>query len=96
MKRIADTSVLSYHEITETLGERQRVVYDLILRYPGRTDRELAKLALAGDPNQIRPRRTELVDRGVIEEAGKRRCEVTGKLAKTWRVRRHRDQLELW
>lgn len=95
-KRIAVTSVESYHEILETLGERQRLVYELIRRYPEHTDRELARLAGAGDPNAIRPRRTELLDKGVITEGGKRRCEVTGKLAKTWRITTRRDQLELW
>ncbi|WP_020613246.1 hypothetical protein [Sediminispirochaeta bajacaliforniensis] len=95
-KRIAVTSVESYHEILETLGERQHLVYELIRRYPEHTDRELAQLAGAGDPNQIRPRRTELLDKGVITESGKRRCEVTGKLAKTWRIVTQRDQLELW
>lgn len=86
----------SYHEILETLGERQRLVYELIRRYPEHTDRELAQLAGAGDPNQVRPRRSELSDKGLVAEAGKRRCEVTGKLAMTWRIVTHQDQLELW
>lgn len=95
-KRIAVTSVESYHEILETLGERQRLVYELIRSYPEHTDRELARIAGIADPNGIRPRRSELYHRGVVEEAGKRRCGVTGKLAKTWRITTRRDQLELW
>ncbi len=93
-KRITDTSVQSYREIRETLGDRQRQVYDLIQRHPNRTDRELASIAGVNDPNQIRPRRTELTDKGLIAEGGRRRCTVTGKVAKTWRITRH-EQLKL-
>jgi len=39
------------------------------------------------DVNSIRPRLTELLERGLIEPAGKRRCIVSGKTVHTWRVR---------
>lgn len=39
------------------------------------------------DVNSLRPRLTELVDHGLAESAGKRRCQVSGKVVHTWRVR---------
>lgn len=96
MKRVAGTSILSYQELKETLGERQRSVLDLIERFPCRTDRELAKIAGVADPNMIRPRRTELTRRGLVRESGRRRCDVSGKLAATWRVVYEHEQLDLF
>lgn len=39
------------------------------------------------DANSVRPRITALVDAGLVESAGKRRCQVSGKTVHTWRVR---------
>lgn len=95
-RNVADTSVMSLQDLADTLSDRRRAVYELIRRNPGRTDRELSREAGYADPNQLRPRRTELLDMGLIREAGKRRCEVTGKTATTWRITTRRDQLELF
>jgi hypothetical protein len=95
-RAVADTSVISYHDIHETLGEQQRFVLDLIAEHPYRTDRELARLAGVADPNVIRPRRCEITKRGRICEAGHRRCRVTGRLAATWRVVTRQEQLDLF
>lgn len=38
------------------------------------------------DANSVRPRITKLVDLGLVESAGQRRCEQSGKVAHTWRV----------
>lgn len=39
------------------------------------------------DVNSIRPRLNELVEQGLVESAGKRRCTVSGQTVHTWRVR---------
>lgn len=38
------------------------------------------------DINSLRPRLTALVESGLVESAGKRRCGVSGKTVHTWRV----------
>jgi len=82
-----DTSVISYHEISEAeLGGNQRLVYDVIKQHPGLTDRELTRELGVSDPNKVRPRRFELVERGLVVEAGRRICSVSGKQALTWKI----------
>lgn len=84
------TSLESYAQVE--LGEGQKIVYDALWEHTMRgvypTDRELTKSLNEGDPNKIRPRRFELMERGLIEEAGKRPCEITGRKALTWRIKR--------
>lgn len=95
-KAVRDTSVLSYEEIRESLGARQSYVLDLIELNPRRTDRELAEIAGTADPNMIRPRRSELVAKGLVIESGHRHCSVTGKLSTTWEAAGPSGQMELF
>jgi len=87
--RIRETSVESYLML-ERMGEMQRIVYHCILENTRRgiflTDREIAQELDYPDPNAVRPRRFELMDAGLITEAGKRECAVTHRLALTWRA----------
>ena len=85
---VQDTSKISYGQIKEAeLGERQRVVYDVIrtATVPV-TDREITRFLGYEDPNTVRPRRFELVSMGLVEEAGKRQCNVSRRRALTWRT----------
>lgn len=95
---IQRTSIESYYGEKKAgrLGERQRAVYELIKENPGHTDRELARILAAADPNTVRPRRYELVEKGLVIDAGKRKCRVTGKVAMTWRTRTGEIQQELF
>jgi hypothetical protein len=94
---VRDTSLESYDSIQESLGARQKVVYDAFkdlislwekskmhVKYP--TDMEVTKFLGFDDPNQVRPRRFELVKLGLLIEADKRKCLVTKRRAITWRV----------
>lgn len=99
---IQATSTAACHELKDDrkLGEGQQRVLALIERYPDRTDRELTRLYTSfhggsGDPNQVRPRRSELAAAGYIVSFGKRKCTVTGKTALTWRVKIWDPQLRL-
>ena len=82
------TSILSYQQLqSEGLGAKQREVYDTFLDSPTPlTDRETAKELNYADPNKVRPRRKELVDKGLVKEAGKRLCSVTGRYVITWTI----------
>jgi len=84
-----ETSLLAYGEIPN-LPEMQQKVFNAIIehnmegRYP--TDRELAKYLELSDPNNVRPRRFELMEAGLIIEAGKRKCTISDRTALTWKV----------
>ena len=100
---VRDTSAYALQQLRNDLqlGDRQRLVLDLIRDWPDSTDAELTKLLVkfhggSPDPNRIRPRRTELVKRGLVNASGKRRCSVTGRLAYTWRVVTHDPQGRLF
>jgi len=71
----------AFDSILPTLGERHR----RILHAYGaarRTDREILYMVtgkIDGDPNKVRPRITELVEMGVLEECGSRTDDLTGR-----------------
>jgi len=86
---VRKTSLQAWLEIP-ALGRMQLIVYKCILEHSRTgfylTDRELAKELGFSDPNNIRPRRYELMKMGVIVEAGKRPCSISHRIALTWRV----------
>jgi len=86
--RMRPTSLQAYGELPE-LGEMQRRVLNVIVEHAIKgehlTDREIARELGYGDPNKVRPRRFELMEMGLITEAGTRACRVSGRQALTWR-----------
>jgi len=88
MMSVRDTSVNTYREIIgeRTVAKTQRQVLRLIAERPGFTDREIAEMLGYKDPNNVRPRRKELLDAGLILESGKRRCGKSGRVAYTWKI----------
>ena len=68
-----------------TLNAMQRRVLELLLQNPhGLTDEE-QQAALAMNPSTQRPRRIELVQRGLVVEDGTRKAR-SGRMAVVWRV----------
>lgn len=85
---IQSTSLAAYQaEVKPTLGERQAQVLEYLRHWPSLTNTEISK-GLAIPINAITPRTNELVKRGLVEEAGKRPCQITGRTAIAWRVKR--------
>ena len=89
MTPVRDTSIEAYRYLQDTLGKRQLKVYEAIkrcyLNWGASTDREIATYLGWKDPNNVRPRRNELVEMGWVVEAGKRKCKVSGRTVWTWR-----------
>jgi hypothetical protein len=81
------TSIEAYHDIKPRLGELQKTVLVYVSAYPDLTDKELAEKAGKADPADIRRRRGELVDMGLVVCSGKRVCTISGKKAMTWKVK---------
>jgi transcription initiation factor IIE alpha subunit len=68
-----------------TLNEMQRRVLELLRENPhGMTDEEM-QLALGMNPSTQRPRRIELVRRGLVVECGTRRT-ASGRMASVWKA----------
>jgi hypothetical protein len=89
-----ETRRKSYHDVLETLGKRQRIVYEGLARFKhGVSAGELAKyLHLHGitkspDRNVVHPRLNELVKMQVVEVVGKHYCVVSGKQCSVYRVK---------
>lgn len=81
------TSIMSYYDL-EPLDVRaayKEILGALKLCGP-LTDRELALVMEATDPNKVRPRRNELVKIGLVESDGRRKCQITGRTSLVWRV----------
>lgn len=78
------TKLESFYSMDENdKGRMQQLIYGELMKSPG-TDSEIAKRLGFDDPNKVRPRRFELVEQGLIQEHGKRPCEVTGRKAIEW------------
>lgn len=68
-----------------TLNATQRRVLELLMSWPeGLTDEEM-QTRLGMNPSTQRPRRVELVRRGLVVEAGTRRT-TSGRLAVVWQA----------
>lgn len=83
-----DTSLAAYETYVEpTLGERQKVVYEVLEKHADLTNREIKEI-LGWEINTVTPRVYELRDRGLVFESSKRICKVTGRLAYAWSTKR--------
>ena len=84
---IRETSLDAYRALQDHLGEMQQKVLKVIVEHSSPlTDREIAQELGFADPNKVRPRRFELMQAGLIREAGERLCTVSRRRALTWRV----------
>lgn len=83
---VQETSLEAYEEIKPTLGEKQRMVLSLLEKtIKPMTNSEIAR-ALGWSINRVTPRVFELREKGVVAEAGKRPCTITGRNALTWKI----------
>lgn len=81
-----DTSRWAYDLATQNLGAKQKEVLDCVRFFPDATNAEIA--ARLGWPvNRVTPRCLELREQGLILEAGRRRCKVTGNTAHAWKAK---------
>lgn len=92
---IQETSLEAYEQIKDKIGERHQLILNAlkILNDKGEdaTDYELAVYLGQQDPNYVRPRRYELVNKfKLVGFSQKRICSVTGKMALAWKILRTR------
>ena len=64
-------SLTAYREERERLSGRQALIYELLSETnTAMTDREVMKKLGYSEPNAVRPRNTELIKKGFLEESG--------------------------
>jgi hypothetical protein len=73
-------SIEGYHASKGAISRRAMLVLQVLRESRvAMTDREVMRSLGFSDPNSVRPRITELIDAGIITEAGKTKDELTGK-----------------
>jgi len=84
--KVAETSREAYHDIYDTLGERQAEIYDGFLGNGSCTNLELSHL-MQIPINCVTPRTNELVKRGLIVKECKRICNISGRRSISWKIK---------
>lgn len=82
----ADTSLHAYALASQHLGKTQKAVLDALRFFPDATNAEIADY-MDWPVNRITPRMGELRKQGLVLDAGRRRCKVTGSTAHAWRAK---------
>ena len=88
-----ENSLKAHEEELPKLSARAGLILSFVARSPlsvatahGLTDRAIMRLLGFTDPNTVRPRITELVKLGLLEECGKVKDSTTGKTVRTVRA----------
>jgi len=85
------TSVQAYRQMRKSkeLGKRQKKVYKAVKRYGPGTMREIYQFM--GEPgvySGYQPRFKELRDKNLLQESGKKQCNITGRKATIYEIKR--------
>lgn len=84
---VRDTSISAYKDVEQTLGERQRIVYEAIKNAKRPVNNQEIANFLNRPINTITPRTNELVALNKIELAFKEVYPVTNRKVCYWRVK---------
>ena len=85
MKLATSTRNAVYVELLDTLGEKQKRVYNLLCRRSDLTNREIAA-ELQVPVNCVTGRVYELRQIGIVEPSIKRMCRFGRKVVQAWRI----------
>jgi len=85
------TSLIAYDNLRTKLGERQLIILkainELCSVMKDCTDSELMNHLMKQDPNYVRPRRFELVNKfKLVTFSRKRVCKITGETCMAWKI----------
>lgn len=92
---IEETSLEAYEQIKPHLGKREEEVLNALRNFnregKDATDYEITIYLGQRDPNYVRPRRYDLVNKyKLVGFSQKRVCSITGKMALAWKILRTR------
>lgn len=82
---IQQTSIEAYKSILPELGEKQREVFEVIVKHPGMSNHDIARF-LGWEINTVTPRVNELRNMGVIEYHSTKVDRITNRNVMTWEV----------
>ena len=90
IRLVRETSKKTYKDLVNEglIGDAQLDVLIALESIGVGSDLEIAKHLNKSDPNLVRPRRKELFDLGVVVDAGKVVCGVSGRLVHQWSLNR--------
>lgn len=89
MKQMHNNSVNCYYQERPKLSKRAKHIHNFFCEMQGLyTDRQVQIEMGFPEPNSVRPRITELIKAGLLEECGKCKCNVTGKQVRMVKVQR--------
>ena len=89
-------SIKAHREEAPRLSARsQKIVWAFAGWHTPRTDRQVMRELCYKERNHVQPRITELIKAGVLEEAGKIKCEETGKTVRQVQYVRELEQATL-
>ena len=90
IRLVRETSKKTYKDLVREglIGDAQLDVLIALENIGVGSDLEIAKYLNKSDPNLVRPRRKELLDLGVVVDAGKVVCGVSGRLVHQWSLNR--------
>ena len=96
MKTIHPNSVAAYWAGSEEMFGKRHLLLLAIFRSARSpiSDREAMIAAGATDPNFVRPRISELIEAGILDEVGSRVCPVTGKTVRLVKLHAREVQAE--
>lgn len=92
LQAIHDNSIAAYRSEESKLSRRARAVLEWITTHGPRTDRQVMEGMGFREPNQVRPRITELIDAGKLMEVCNVTCPITGKTVRKVDIRRPRQE----
>lgn len=87
---VHQNSIDCYYAEEAKLSTRAAAILDWISEHGPHTDREVMRGMGFTEPNQVRPRITELIDANKLMEVGDVKCPVTGHRVRRVDVRRAR------
>ena len=85
---IHENSKKSFSDIQEKVGKRSQLILDCLRKNTrGLSDRDIMMDLSFTDPNTVRPRVTELIKRGMVEEClHSAQCGITGRRVRLVRL----------
>ncbi len=93
-------SLKTYGEERYNLNARSSKIYEFLRSTPhnSNTDRQIMERLGFNEPNQVRPRITELIKKGLVFECGSTKCPVTNKTVRLIKIRNQctENQMDLF
>jgi len=75
----------TYFDLLGKLNKREELVFSKIKEIPRMTAVEYARLVFnVEDPNYVRPRITDLKNKGLVKATGQRICQITNNKSNVW------------